>query len=201
MRALALAVALVAAASCGGSDRAPFEEEGDGLGALVLRPDEAPSGLELDEETGGPIDSVRELLPPRTDAPQLPSLPKTVLHAFLGGYDAVYAGNPDTGPTSASSSVIRFSASDSAAAFLAYLRKVQSEAITVGSSEIVETPGLGEEGYGWHRSAPGGETAGCSWRRGDLVLTLTLGGPLGRAPVQQAIELARRLDARLAVAE
>lgn len=198
MRARALVLALLAATSCGGSDEAPFEQEGDGLAALALRPDEAPSGLELDEEASGPIDSVRGVLPPRPDAPQLPPLPKTVLRAFLGGYDAVYAGNTDTGPTSASSSVIRFSGSESAAAFLAYLRVIQSQASTVGSSETLDTPGLGEEGYGWHRTAPGGETAGCSWRRGDLVLTLTLGGPLGRVPAQHAIELARRLDARLA---
>jgi hypothetical protein len=63
--------------------------------------------------------------------------------------------------------------------------------------ELVETPGLGEEGYGWHRAAPGAETSGCSWRRDDLVLTLTLGGSAGDASPGVAIELAGTVDARL----
>jgi hypothetical protein len=120
---------------------------------------------------------------------------------FLGGYEAVYRGSSDQGPTSASSSALRFAAPETADSFLDYLREAQAGEVTVGSSrediQLLDTPNLGEEGYGWHRLAPGGETSGCSWRRGDLVLTLTLGGPVGRAPSAAAIELSRAVDSRL----
>jgi hypothetical protein len=197
VRARCLAAALVLLVSCGGSDRAPSEQEAESLADLTLLPDEAPPGLEPDEEATGPIGSLRDVLPPRSDAPQLPPLAKAVRRAFLGGYDAVYAGTEEEGAASLTSTVLRFSESEHASAFLTYLRDVQSEAVTVGSSELLEAPGLGEEGYRWHGQAPGGETSGCVWRRGELVLTLTLGGPLGRAPADRAFELARGLDARL----
>lgn len=197
MRAGYLAAALFLLVSCGGSDETPSAREAESLAGFTLRPEEAPAGLEPDEAATGPIESLRDVLPPRSDAPQLPPLAKSVRRAFLGGYDAVFAGTEEDGPTSLASSALRFSEAAHAAAFLTYLRDIQSEAVTVGSSELLETPNLGEEGYGWHGQAPGGETSGCSWRRGDLVLTLTLGGPLGRAPAERAIELARGLDARL----
>lgn len=197
MRARCLAVALLLPVSCGGPDPAPSQQEAESLADLTLLPDEAPAPLEPDEEATGPIGSLRQVLPPRSDAPQLPALAKAVRRAFLGGYDAVYAGTEEEGPASLTSTVLRFSESAHASAFLAYLRDVKSEAVTVGSSELLEAPGLGEEGYGWHGQAPGGETSGCVWRRGELVLTLTLGGPLGRAPAERAFELARGLDARL----
>lgn len=200
MRALALSLTILALASCGGPER-PGEGTGSDLADLPLRADEAPAGLELDSDASGPIDSLREVLPPQSAVPQLPPLTKEMHRDFLGGYHAVYRGSPDQGPTSASSSGLRFAAPETAASFLEYLRDVQAGEITVGSSrvdvQLLETPSLGEEGYGWHRVAPGGETSGCSWRRGDLVLTLTLGGPVGRAPAASALELAREVDSRL----
>jgi hypothetical protein len=183
--------------ACGGSDRTPAEQEAESLAGLTLRPDAVPDALEPDEEATGPIGSLRDVLPPRSDAPQLPPLAKSVRRAFLSGYDAVYAGTEEDGPTSLTSSVLRFSEATHASAFLTYLRDVQSEAVMVGSSELLEAPGLGEEGYGWHGQAPGGETSGSVWRRGELVFTLTLGGGLGDVPAERALELARDLDASL----
>jgi hypothetical protein len=188
---------LFLAVSCGGDDHPATDDRAAGLADLALRGDEVPSGLELNDETSGTIDSLRDVLPPRSDAPGLPTLPKPVRRGFLGAYDAVYRGDQDGGPAEVTSSVIRFTEEALATAFLTYLRAVQSEAITVGSPEIVETPGLGEEGYGWHRRVPDAETSGTSWRRDDLVFTLTLSGALGEAPVQRAVELARRMDSRL----
>ncbi|MGH2692034.1 MAG: hypothetical protein ACRDHM_05980 [Actinomycetota bacterium] len=200
MRALALSLTLLAVASCGGPDQ-PGQGPGPDLADLPLRSDEVPAGLRLDSGTSGPIDSLRDVLPPLSAVPQLPPLTKEMHRGFLGGYHAVYQGSPDEGPTSASSSALRFADPEIAARFLEYLREVQAGEITVGSSrediQLLDTPNLGEEGYGWHRVAPGGETSGCSWRRGDLVLTLTLGGPVGRAPAAAALELSRAVDSRL----
>jgi hypothetical protein len=201
VRALALAFALLAAASCGGSIDGPADGEGEALADLALRPDEVPEGLEPDDEASGPMASLRDVLPPETAAPHLPALAKEARRSFVAGYDAVYRSEDQQGPAEMTSSVIRFAEADQASTFLAYLREIQTSEVTVGSSradvDLLETPALGEEGYGWHRSAPGGESSGCSWRRGDLVFTLTISGPLGGAPAERAVELAGRLDDRL----
>jgi hypothetical protein len=198
VRALASTLALLALISCG-SDQ-PSTEGGDSeLAGLTLLEDEAPEGLEL--RASGSVGSVREVLPPRSAAPQLPPLSTELRRSFVDGYDAVYGGDPTEGPTSATSSVLRFNDGAGAALFLGYLREVQTGEVTLGSSrqdiELLEAPTLGEEGYAWHRVLPGGEASGCSWRREELVFTLTLGGPLGRAPGASALELARTLDSRL----
>lgn len=197
-RALCLAVALLTAA-CGGPEGGDSSEPGSPLAHLALRPEDAPSGMELDEEASGEMGSFQEVLPPRSDVPQVQPLPKTVRRSFVGGYDARYRGMGQGGPTSLTSSVLRFSDAANAEVFLDYLQAVQSRTGTreVGTVTLVETPGLGEEGYGWHRAVPGAETSGCSWRRGDLVLTLTLGGPAGHASPEAAIDLAGTVDARL----
>jgi hypothetical protein len=201
VRALALALALLAAVSCGGSSGDTSDEEGETLADLALRPDEVPEGLDLDDDASGPMASLRDVLPPETAAPHLPDLAKEARRSFVAGYDAVYRAQDQQGLAEVTSSVIRFAEADQASTFLAYLREIQTSEVTVGSSradvEQLDTPALGEEGYGWHRSAPGGESAGCSWRREDLVFTLTLSGPLGGAPADRAVELAGRLDGRL----
>ena len=195
--ALSLAIALTA---CGGSDGRVPEEAASELADLALRPEEAPEGLELDEDASGARAFLRDVLPAESESPELPLLAKPVRRAFQGGYDARYVGSGEGGPTSLASTVLRFADDANADAFLDYLREVQSARSTreVGSIEVLEAPGLGEEGYGWHRVMPGAEISGCSWRRGDLVLTLTLGGPLGRAAPESALELAGTVDARLA---
>ena len=199
-RALALSLVATLLTACGGSEGGPPDDATSELADLALRPEEAPAGLELDQDASGSRAFLRDVLPPRSSSPALPLLPKVVRRAFAGGYDARYRGTGQDGPTSLASSVLRFTDAENAATFLGYLREVQSLTSTreVGSVELLETPGLGEEGYGWHREAPGAETSGCSWRRGVLVLTLTLGGPLGRAGPDAAIELAGTVDARLA---
>ena len=199
-RALALSLLLALLSACAGSEGGSPDDAASELEGLALRPEEAPAGLELDEDSSGSRSFLRDVLPPQSSSPALPLLPKAVRRAFEGGYDARYRGTGQGGPTSLASSVLRFTDTTNAAAFLGYLRAVQSATSTrqVGSVELIETPGLGEEGYGWHRVVPGAETSGCSWRRGDLVLTLTLGGPLGRAGPDAAIELAGTVDARLA---
>ena len=200
-RAVALSLLAGALVACGGPDGGGSSADGGSeLADLALRPEEAPEGLELDEDASGERALLRDVLPPESSSPHLPPLAKPVRRAFEGGYDARYVGTGQAGPTSLASSALRFADADSATAFLDYLRQVHSLRSTreVGSVELVETPGLGEEGYGWHRRVPGAETSGCSWRRGELVLTLTLGGPLGRAGPEAAIELAGTVDARLA---
>lgn len=196
---LALALAL-AISACGGSDGEEPQEAASELADLALQPEEAPDGLELDEEASGPRAFFRDVLPPESDSPHLPLIPKPVRRALRGGYDARYVGTGQGGPTSLASSVFRFADAENAAAFLDYLREVQSARSTrqVGSIELLEAPGLGEEGYCWHRVVPGAETSGCSWRRGDLVLTLTLAGPLGQAAPDSTTELAGTVDGRLA---
>ena len=199
MRPVAIALLILGAVACGGSEERPDEGAGSELAGLPLRAEEAPEGLELDGD--GPIDSLRDVLPPRSAVPQLPPLTRKMHADFQGGYEVIYRGSPDQGPTSAASSALRFSDPATAAGFLEYLREVQAGEVTFGSSrqdiQLLEAPALGDEGYGWHRLAPGGETSGCSWRRGDLVLTVTLGGPVGRAPAEEALELSRAVDSRL----
>jgi hypothetical protein len=199
VRALVLSLT-VALAACGGPDEPSGRGAGSDLADVPLRAAEAPEGLERGD-AGGPIGSLREVLPPQSAVPQLPVLAKEIRQGFLGGYEAVYRGSPEEGPASAVSSALRFADPETAARFLEYLRELQTGETTVGSSrqdiELLEAPNLGDEGYSWHRVAPGGETSGCSWRRGDLVLTLTIAGPVGRAAAAPALELARTVDSRL----
>lgn len=198
MRPIACALVLLVAAACGGPDGAGDGQGESELSGLVLTEEEAPDGLELRAE--GAIASLREVLPPTMAAPQLPPVPTEVRRAFEDGWEAAYAGGSGSGPGSATSSVFRFSDEANAGRFLEYLREAQSVPLSPrapGSFELVEAPTLGDEGYAWHRPAPGGETSGCSWRRGNLVLTLTLGGPVGAAPSAAVLELGRLIDSRL----
>lgn len=200
MRVARVALSLVAiflVTSCGGDSGQDQADDGSGLADLVLHADEAPTGSRLDEDASGAIESLREVLPPRSDAPELPPLARSARRGFVVGYDVVYHGTPESGLGEVVSSVVRFADASQATAFLGYLRMAQTQAISVGISESVETPSLGEEGYGWHRTVPGGETSGCSWRQGELVFTLTLSGRLGKAPAELASELARTIDQRL----
>jgi hypothetical protein len=196
VRLLSLIVVLLAT-SCGGDSGRDRTDDSAGLADLVLHEDEAPPGSRLDQGASGSIESLRDVLPPRSDAPELPPLAKPVRRGFLAGHDAVYRGDEESGLGEVASSAVRFADAGQAATFLGYLREAQTHAISVGASESFETPGLGEEGYGWHRTVPGGETSGCSWRRGELVFTLTLSGQLGEAPAERAAELARQIDQRL----
>jgi len=198
-RVLRLALALLFLAACGGSAGEGSDDSGSPLADLALRPDEAPAGMELDEDASGQLTFFRDVLPPQSDIPQVEPVPKSVRRSFLGGYHARYVGDEESEGRSLSSSVLQFTDPANAASFLDYLREVQSQTSTreVGTVEILETPGLGEEGYGWHRAAPGAETSGCSWRRGDLVVTLTLGGSAGEASPEMANDLAGTVDARL----
>jgi hypothetical protein len=199
VRKLALATLLLTAVSCGGSPD-PTEERGSELADLTLRDHDAPAGMELDEDSSGPMGSVRDVLPPATDVPHLPRLAKEARRSFEAGYDAVYRAETQEAPAEVSSSVVRFGDATSAGAFLDYLHEVQTSEVTVGSSraqiEEVAAPSMGEEGYAFHRSTPGGETSGCSWRRGELVFTLTLTGSLGEASAERALELGRLVDER-----
>jgi hypothetical protein len=196
MRPLACALVLLLT-SCGGDESVDRQGAGE-LAGFVLREDEAPPGLEL--EARNRIESLRDVLPPTAAAPQLPPLPTELRRAFEDGYEAAYAGGSDEGLSSGVSSVLRFSDQGNAGLFLDYLRDAQSAPLSPrapGSIELVEAPTLGDEGYAWHSLAPGGETSGCSWRRGDLVLTLTLSGTVGSAPSAATLELGRSIDSRL----
>ena len=198
----AVALALVAVA-CGGPEEPPQRETESELARLTLRPEHLPDGLELDEDASGPVSSIRGVLPPPTDAPGLTPLGRATRRAFVSGFKARYVGTGEGTPASVASSAVRFADEAHAATFLDYLRAVQLAPVPGRTSESpaeVPAPGLGEEGYAWHRESIGGETAGCSWRDGDLVLTLTLGGPLGTASAAEALELAQLVGADRAAA-
>jgi hypothetical protein len=197
LRVLLLAVLLLVSACGGDSGHDQTDDGSAGLADLVLHEDEAPQGSSLDEGASGGIESLREVLPPRSDVPELPPLAKPAQRGFVGGYGSVYRGSAESGLSEVVSSVVRFGDAAQAAVFLAYVRAAQTQAISVGPSESFEAPGVGEEGYAWHRTVPGGETSGCSWRRAELVFALTLSGHLGEAPAERAVELARQIDQRL----
>jgi hypothetical protein len=193
---------IVVLSACGGDERAtPTERREEAASALEdvpLREDEAPDGLEPSDRGTGPIESLREVLPPRSLFPNLPPIPVALSRAFEGGFEVVYlrAGGGG-GPASAASSAIRFADEGAATGFMSYFREVQ-----VGAGrgpERVEVPvsGLGDEAFGWHQEEPLAESSTVVWRSGSLVLTVTLSGSIGSGTADRALSLARRMDARL----
>ena len=202
--ATCVALALLGAA-CDGGDPPTTVERAETLEDVPLREEEAPEDLELDD-VSGPAESFRDILPPARAVPFLPPAPKEVVRGFEAGYQNVYLAEEAGGEglSSATSSAVRFSGADIASRFVAFLREVQEATVRTEGREhlpeagaIVEAPALGEEGYGWHRAMPGGETAGYVWRRGDLVVTVTLSGTIGSASTGNALRLARTIDGRL----
>jgi hypothetical protein len=193
-----VAVVLVLGPSCdSGGPSADGERDGgaSALSSVPLRAAEAPRGLELDPAGTGPIDSLRQILPPRSHFPNLQPVPDRVRDAFRDGFERAFTDPKGEGAVT--SSAVRFADPVSAASFLSYLRglPVGGNAAAV---EDVRAEGLGEEGYGWHLEVPESESSGYGWRAGDLVLTLSLAGPIGRAGQDAALALAARIDGRLA---
>jgi hypothetical protein len=84
-----------------------------------------------------------------------------------------------------------------ASELVAYLRLLPVGGHAATPQEVPAT-GLGEEGYGWHLLVPENESSGYVWRSGDLVASVTLSGPVGRAGPEAALPLAERVDGRLA---
>ena len=190
----ALALALVAlTVACDGPEGGPGPSE-DGrstLAPVVLRAGEVPDGLE--PVRSGPIGSIGEVLPPRRRFPNLPPLPEGLREAFVEGYRRSFAG----GDGAASSTVVRMSDPTTASALVAYLRLLPVGGHAATPTEVPAT-GLGEEGYGWHLLVPQNESSGYVWRSGDLVTSVTLSGPVGRAGPEASLPLAERVDGRLA---
>jgi hypothetical protein len=178
----------------GGANGDPGAERGSALAAAPLRTGEAPEGLEIDPRATGPIASLRQILPPRKRFPNVPPLPDRLREAFRDGFERGFAASG--GGSSVTSSAVRFADPGSAAAFLAYLHLLPVGG-NAAEAEDVPADGLGEEGYGWHLEVPGSESAGFGWRAGDLVLTVTLSGPIGEAGPDAALEVAQRVDDRL----
>ena len=195
-RPLALAVAVVAlTAGCDGSDRVAEPPEQDvggqaGLSPLVLRAGEVPDGLEPAGQ--GPIASIQGVLPPRERLPNLPPLPEGIRGGFVGGYRRSFVGEEGT----ASSTVVRMVDGAAASDLVVYLRSLPVGGHAATPTEVPAT-GLGEEGYGWHLLVPENESSGYAWRSGDLVASVTLSGPVGRAGPETALPLAERVDGRL----
>ena len=173
----------------GGSDH-----EGSALSSVPLRSGEAPQGLRLDPGGTGPIGVLREILPPRARFPNLRPVPDRIREAFRDGFERAFAD--PSGDRAATSSAVRFADPLSAAAFLAYLHELPVGG-NATAAEDVDAAGLGEEGYGWNIEVPESESSGFGWRSGDLVLTLSLAGPIGDAGPEAALELAERIDGRL----
>jgi hypothetical protein len=193
-RAVALAVVLLTV-SCDGPDSGPGPDEdgsGSGLASVVLRQGEVPAGVE--PGPGGPIGSIREVLPPRQRLPNLPPLPDGLREGFVEGFRRSFAG-PDGG--AASSTVVRMADAATASALVGYLRLLPVGGQAANPEEVPAT-GLGEEGYGWHLLVPENESSGYVWRSGDLVASVTLSGPVGTAGAEACLPLAERVDGRLA---
>ena len=199
----AMAAVLVLCSGCGNDERAtPTEQAEEAASALEdvpLREEEAPDGLEASERGTGPIETIREVLPPRSAVPNLPPVPTAVFRGFRGGYQVVYVRSGEgEGPASAASSAIRFAGADAASTFMAYFREAQVGAGRGTERVELSVAGLGDEGFGWHIEEPLSESSTIVWRAGDLVLTVTLGGPIGTATPERAQSLARRMDGRIA---
>jgi hypothetical protein len=202
---MATVIALFSA--CGGDEEraTPTERREEAASALEdvpLREDEAPDGLEPSDRGTGPIESIREVLPPRSLFPNLPPTPVALARAFGGGFEVVYlrAGGEE-GPTSAASSAIRFADGGAASGFTSYFREVQVGAGREPERTEFPVAGLGDEGFGWHQEEPLAESSTVVWRSASLVLTVTLSGPIGAATPDRALALARRMDARLPSAQ
>ena len=94
--------------ACGGDEpAAPTERREEAASALEdvpLREDEAPDALEPSDRGTGPIESLREVLPPRSLFPNLPPIPVAFARAFEGGFEVVYVrADGEEGPASAAS--------------------------------------------------------------------------------------------------
>jgi hypothetical protein len=188
--------------ACRGDERATpterREEAASTLEDVPLREDEAPDGLEPSDRGTGPIESLRALLPPRSLFPNLPPIPVVLARAFEGGFQVVYVpAGGEEGPASAASSAIRFADGKAASGFRSYFREVQVGAGRGPERTEFSVTGLGDEGSGWHQQEPLAESSTVVWRSGNLVLTVTLSGPIGSATPERALALARRMDARL----
>ncbi len=193
---LPLAVLAVIASGClgeGGGPPATIEERGDELEDVPLRADEAPPGLQEDQRGSGPVEGLRDVLPPRRTAPGLPEVPRSLIHDFEAGYQRLFVAEGG-GPQSGASSALQFADSAAAAAFLELL-KTTHDATT--EEPLLESVALGEEAYGWTRQIPGAQTTGFVWRRGDLVLTVTVSARVGDGGPDRVLPVARRVDQRL----
>ncbi len=211
--AIALAVVLVA---CGGAEpRTPSVANRDhALARLLLRPGDVPEGMEVDPRHIGPIEDLRELLPPRDLVPNVPPVPPEILRGFRDGFETGFAvpsqlravpPPPRPGELSfATSSVVRFDSDEAASAFYDFFASLQVGPTAIVPRERLPGDGLGDEAYGWHRGvevggldATGRETFGYVWRSGALVLAVTLGAAPGAADAADALQLARALDGRV----
>lgn len=181
-----------------GTPQAQREETASELEDVPLREDEVPEGLEAEEQATGPVDSLREVLPPRLLLPNRPPLPARLSDAFRGGFETVYGRAGGGGPASAASSVVRFQDASTAGSFLAFFQEVQVSAGRDIGREDVPISDLGDRAFGWHLTEPQAESSTLVWQRGDLVLTVTMAGPIGTAGVDRTLALARQVDGRLA---
>jgi hypothetical protein len=196
---LLIVCGLLAGCSDGeGTPQAQREEAASELEDVPLREDEVPESLETAEQATGPIDSLREVLPPRLLLPNRPPLPGRFSDAFRGGYETVYIRGGGGGPASAASTALRFQDGSTAGAFLAFFQDVQVSAGRDIGREDVPISDLGDRAFGWHLTEPQAESSTVVWQRGDLVLTVTMAGPIGTACVDRTLALARQVDGRLA---
>ena len=194
MRAIAVGIAVaVALAGCGADaprNETVVERRGDALEDVPLRANEAPDGLEEDARGTGPVAGLRDILPRRRDAPGLPPVPPELFESFVAGYERLFTGARRT----AASSALRFADASSAAQFLSLLHDIHTDRLEEEGDLALE---LGDEGYAWTHDEPGAQSSGAVWRRGDLVLSVSLSGPLGEASPGGALGLARVIDTRL----
>jgi hypothetical protein len=211
-----LAVALVVLVACGGDD-GPAAGEADAeehpLAGVTLQPEDVPADLEADPQETGPAPGIRALLPRRRQFPSLPPLPDGLAAGFGDGYRAGYAVSGQLGAvppppqegqvTFATSTVARMDEPETAADLFDYLMSLHLGVEAPLPRDEVPAAGLGDERYGWHKgvdiSGPevrGTESFGYVWRRGEMVLTVTLGGAPGAVSSEAARDLAGAVDAR-----
>ena len=189
---MGVAVALVLA-GCGSGqapDETSVERRGHALEDVPLRANEAPDGLEEDARGTGPVAGLRDVLPRRRDAPGLPLVPPELFRSFVAGYERLFTGARRT----AASSALRFDDPAGATLFLALLHDIHTDRLEEEGDLGLE---LGDEGYAWTHQEPGAQSSGAVWRRGDLVLSVSLSAPVGDAAPEAALALARVIDGRL----
>jgi hypothetical protein len=166
------------------------------LEELLLRPDELPPGLKLDEEASGPVDEVSDSFIVEG------GLDREVEEGFVRGAERTYVAPRERleagGIAFVGSLGLLFGGVEDAEEVLDFSRRFQ---VGRGAPEGDELPadGLGEAGYGVHYPPDrgGGESYGYVWRVDGMVLVVAVGGSAGSIDASRVLLLAETVDDRV----
>jgi hypothetical protein len=169
MRRLLLLVSIALLAGCGGGGNGSQEFTTDDLPKLVMKPSEAPKGLEYSK-----ADSGANILEKAGSGQGLEPLKKNGLEGDYGVRFLSKGGA--TGPIFAEALALVFKGSGGASKALAFTK---TQATQGGKTVSVSAKGLGVEGWALHGSffnpkAP--RTYFYTWRIGNAILSFILSG-------------------------